>query len=69
MKPRPIENWRSAWRMASVQVASVAVVFGSLPTDVQATVLDAVGVSPARVPAVLGLAMLLARIISQPKTR
>jgi len=69
MRPRPIENWRNAYKMASVQLASLAVVFGSLPTDVQATMLDAVGVSPARVPAVLGVALLIARLIAQPGTR
>ena len=49
-----VPNWRRAWRMLSVQLAALAVVFGSLPADAQASVLDLVGVPAARVPAVLG---------------
>lgn len=62
-----IENWRSAWRMLSVQLASLATVFGLLPADQQATILDLVGLPASRVPAVIGLAFIAARVISQPK--
>ncbi len=67
--PLLIPNWRRAWRMASVQVATVAVAWGSLPADTQAAVLDAVGLSPSQVPLVLGVLMLLARVVNQPSTR
>lgn len=62
-----IPNWRRAWRMASVQLAGLAVLFGSLPPDTQASVLDLVGVSPSRVPAILGLLFVAGRLIAQPK--
>ena len=64
-----IPNWRKAWRMASVQVAAAAVAWGALAPDVQASILAAVGVPSERVPAILGLLLLLARLIDQPKTR
>lgn len=62
-----IPQWRRAWRMASVQVATLAVVFGSLPADTQAQVLDLVGVPPGRVPAIIGLLLIVSRIVAQPK--
>jgi hypothetical protein len=62
-----IPNWRRAWRMASVQIAGVAVVFGSLPPAAQAAVLDLVGVPASRVPAILGLLFLAGRMVAQPK--
>jgi len=62
-----IPNWRKAWRMASVQLAALAVVFGSLPTDAQGAVLDLVGIPASRVPAVIGVLFLIGRMISQPK--
>ena len=61
-----VPNWRRAWRMLSVQLAALAVVFGSLPADAQASVLDLVGVPASRVPAVLGLLFMVGRLISQP---
>lgn len=64
-----ISNWRKAWRMASVQVAAVAVVLGSLPSDVQAAMFGAVGVPVERIPALIGVLLLVARLVDQPKTR
>lgn len=60
-----VENWRRLWRAASVHVATVAVVFGTLPADTQAAILSTVGVEPSRVPAVLGIAFILARVLRQ----
>ena len=62
-----IEDWRQAWRMLSVQVASLAIVWGALPVDQQAAILALFGVGPERVPLVIGLAVIVARIISQQK--
>ena len=66
---KPIPNWRQSWRMLSVQIASLALAWGLLPADQQALILTFVGVSPERVPAVLGLLFLVGRLIDQPKTR
>lgn len=62
-----IPNWRRAWRMATVQVAALAVLFGTMPADTQAAVLDFVGVPASRVPAILGLLVMAGRLLRQPK--
>lgn len=62
-----IPNWRSAGRMLSVQIAALAVLFGALPVDQQAALLALLGVGPERIPALLGLAVIAARLINQPK--
>ena len=69
MPIRLIPNYRRAWRMASVRVAAAAVIWGGLPPEVQGGILAAVGVPAERVPAILGLLLLVARLIDQPATR
>ena len=64
-----IPNWRQAWRMLSVQIAGIAVLFGALPSDQQAAILSLLGVGPERIPVALGLAVILARVIDQPRVR
>ena len=64
-----IPNWKRAWRMLSVQVATLALTWGLLPPEQQAAMLAMIGIGPERVPAVLGLLFLLGRLIDQPKTR
>lgn len=64
-----IDNWRAAWRMASMQIAAAAVVFGSLPAETQQSILTALGIPDARVPAILGALVIVGRLISQPKAR
>ena len=60
-----IPEARRAWRMLSVQVAGAAVLFGVLPVDQQAAILSLVGIGPERIPALLGLAVIAARLIQQ----
>lgn len=64
-----IPNWRRAWRFLSVHVALVLVAWGALPVDMQAALVEVLGIPAERVPAVLGVLMLLARLIDQPKAR
>jgi hypothetical protein len=64
-----IQQWRRAWRLLSVQVAGAAVLFGALPAETQAAVLDMVGLPPSRLPAVLGLLMIVGRLLAQPGVR
>ena len=45
-----IDNWKKAWRMASVQVAAGAIAFGALPETVQGAMLGAVGLPVTAVP-------------------
>lgn len=61
-----INNWRSAWRMLTVQIASIGILFGLLPPDTQAAMLEAVGVPASRVTAALGVLILLGRLVAQP---
>jgi len=60
-----ITNWRSAWRMLSVQVAAMAVIFGALPVDQQSSILTLIGLAPERIPAVMGIAVIVARVVGQ----
>lgn len=69
MKPKLIPNWRAAPRMLSVQIAALAVAWGSAPVDLQTAMLAAIGIGPERIPAVLGALFLLGRLIDQPSTR
>lgn len=60
-----IDNVQRAWRLATVWVGALAVAWGLLPADQQAAVLAFFHCPPERVPAVLGLAFLVARIVRQ----
>lgn len=64
-----IPNWRQAGRMLSVQIAAAAVLFGALAPDQQAAILALLGVPPERITGFLGLAVILARVIDQPRIR
>lgn len=66
---RLIENWRRAWRMASVQLAGVIVAWSSLPPEAQAAAVGVIGVPAERVPGILAVLLIAARLIDQPKTR
>ena len=61
-----IANVSRSWRFLSVQIAALAVVWGSLPVDMQTAMLSAVGISESRIPAILGVLFLVARLIKQP---
>jgi|DEB19_MinimDraft_2_1074335.scaffolds.fasta_scaffold06097_3 hypothetical protein len=63
---RLIPNWRRAGRMLSVQIAALAVLFAALPVDQQTAILALLGLAPERIPGVLGLAIIVARLIDQP---
>lgn len=65
----PIPNWRASWRMFSVQAAALAVVFGALPVEQQAALLGLIGLGPERLPALMGLAVILGRLVDQPKVQ
>ena len=64
-----IPNAGRAWRMLSVQIASVAVIYSALPADQQAAILALLGIGPERIPGLIGLAIIVARLVDQPKTR
>jgi hypothetical protein len=62
-----IPNWRNAGRMLSVQIAGAAVLYGALPVDQQAAILALLGVGADRVPGLIGLAVIVARLVDQPQ--
>lgn len=64
-----IKEWRRAWRFFSVQAAAVAVILGSMPIEAQSAVMGVFGVGPERMPAALGIVLILARLIDQSKVR
>lgn len=63
---KPIPEWRSAWRMASVRVAVLAVAWLAVPDATQASILRMLGLTEAQLPAVLGVLFIAARLIAQP---
>ena len=65
-RPTVISEWRRLHRMATGWVASVCVVFGLLPVDQQAALLSLLHVPAERLPAVMGLAFIVARLWAQP---
>lgn len=60
-----IDNAKQAWKLFSVQIAGLAVVWAMLPLDQQAAALGLVGLAPERASAVLGVMFLVARLIKQ----
>ena len=64
-----IPEWKNAWRLMSVQIAALAVGWVALPTETQSDVLRFVGLSEDMLPAVLGVLVIVARLIAQPKIR
>ena len=64
-----IENWRRAHRMLSVQMGSLLVAWGMTPPDTQAVIMGFVGLPAERVPAVLGLLVILGRVVAQKSTK
>ena len=47
----------------------MAVIFGALPADQQTAILELLGIGPERIPAIMGLAVIVARLIAQPKAQ
>jgi hypothetical protein len=65
-RPTVISEWKRLHRMASVQLASLCAVFGLLPVDQQTALLDLLHIPAGRLPAVMGLAFIVARLWAQP---
>lgn len=62
-----VQNWKRAPRMLSVQIAAAVVAWGFVPPDQQEAMLYWLGIDPARVPAVLGMMVIIGRLVDQPK--
>ncbi len=62
-----IDNWQRSWRLLSVQLAALAVGFGSLPAEMQGAILSLLNVPQERVPAVLGALFIVLRMVKQVK--
>ncbi len=61
----PIPDIKHAWRKASMLVATVAGLFGLLPPEQQAAVLEFLRIPPERLPLVLALAFMAARVLKR----
>lgn len=75
-RPVLIPHWRRAWRMLSVQLGLAVVAWGLLPPEQQAgllalvqDLLQLVGISPHRLPALLGLVAIASRLLDQPAAK
>lgn len=64
-KPALVSDWRDSWKWLSVRLAAAAFVFGLLPPDQQAAILDWLGIAPERIPAVIGAAFMVGRLLQQ----
>lgn len=64
---RLIPNYRRAWRMASVQIAGLIAAWAVLPPEAQAAAVSLIGVPPDKVPGILAVLLIVARLIDQPK--
>lgn len=64
---RLISNWRMAWRLFTVQLGLIGVAWVALPSEAQAAILKACGLTEAQLPAVLGVLVIVARVIAQPR--
>lgn len=67
MKPKLITDWRRAWRLLTVQIGAIAVLWVALPADTQAAVLGLLGIEERHLPGLIGLAVIAGRLIAQPK--
>ena len=66
---RLVENWRRAPRMLSVQMGLLVTVWGMTSADTQTVLMAFVGVPADKVPALLGLFVIIGRMIDQKSTK
>jgi hypothetical protein len=64
-----IPNWRKAWRMLTVQIGALAMLWVALPAATQAAVLEALHIDRQHLPGIVGLAVIIGRLIAQPKAQ
>lgn len=64
-----IPNWRRAWRMLTVQIGALALLWIALPAETQAAVLHALHIDRQYLPGIVGLAVIIGRLIAQPKVQ
>lgn len=64
-----IPNWRNAHKLLTVQLGAALVAWGLLPPDQQTAILAWIGCPAERVPAVMGVLVMAARLIAQPKAQ
>lgn len=60
-----IPNWRRAHRMLTVQLGVVFTVWGTLPVETQSAILELLHIPANRVPAILGVLVIVGRLIAQ----
>lgn len=60
-----IDEWRIAWTFLSVRIAIAVTGFGLLAPDTQGAILAWVGISPTRLPAVIGVLFIVGRMVKK----
>lgn len=60
-----IDDWRSAWKFWSVQLAALIAVWAALPVELQTALLGLVGLPADIVPGVLAVLVVAARVLRQ----
>lgn len=64
-KPRVVSDWKRSWRWLSMQIGAVCVLYGQLSPDQQLATLQTVGLRPDQLPAVIGAAFMVGRLLQQ----
>lgn len=63
-----IKEWKSAHKMLSMWIGTLAVAFGAAPEDMQIAILTALHVPQNRIAAVLGAMFMASRMLNQTAT-
>lgn len=66
---KAIPEWRNAWKMLSVQMVSLILVWVGLPDVQQAAILSLLGIKADAMTGILAGLTILGRLIDQPKVR
>ncbi len=64
-RPKAIPEWKRSWRWLSMQIGAGALLFGNLPTEQQLAILGWFDLRMDQLPAVLGAAFMVGRLLQQ----
>ena len=64
-----IPDWRKAWRLLSVQIGALAVLWIALPESTQEAILKVLHIDRDYLPGIVGLAVIVGRLVAQPGIR
>lgn len=64
-KPRVVSDWKRSWRWLSMQIGAACMLYGQLSPEQQLAILQTVGLRPDQLPAVIGAAIMIGRLLQQ----